>query len=1379
MEGPLPLPNTASQTSHRENIAIAHDTGDMATVGEANSAERRPVDIESLDFDNKSSLLRTPLAPRSHTLSESFLAQPDLREDRTIDVGGMVATPPQDPQRPPSRPLTLRARKRSVISGGKIYVLSNQQDQVRSVSGPTLAPVTSPGIQARLQRSSTRGGGSDSLHLSHKENAVTQKIGWQGRPDLPNSEDDERCVRQRLFKLQAPAGAKGKKQRHNIKPEVTRSPKVSIRDTESAASPETLPPRQSSTAVDCKTSTRNEQAGNTEPACVERRPFSSCLVAEQGPKPVSPKSNADMFGFSAGNLFYSGYSTTPMRNYGRGPARNKGHSSQLRRSVSSSSADLRVNPIASYLSKVDLGIKPGSAQPRDLASTAHVGTTSESTMQPDKSVDNGPVKSRSLSWPLTTISEARLPRTFRKGAAEMLVIPSRERESSDSGSTGQSIVRTKRLKYGPSYGNEFADTAAPKTITPQHMAESATEKVSLHAVTCFDSSTPRALGRGSSQPTKARNRSNRSFSEGRRDSSDRHSDLERRQTAIEPSLSNNSKNVSEYLGHENSDPGTNCSATRTSRRRSSWDRLISSRTTQFRSEAPSPSPHRCGIVAQTPQREPRLFRNPVLRPQTSSLPRDKGTEEPRRSVDARESDEDADDESDGSSAPCPRLSNPDGTSRQNAASSADSLNREQNGLLAKLSSDIADKLEKTLTGLEAYSPRSEPDTTGKGVESVVDAVLERPDSFLLELGKLVNAFMESGSPRESQAHDHTKESRRSYADPERSLHLAEREIFLLRLSDKDKEQRLRASREEVHDLRRRQTSLEQSQAELHTKIANLSTENNALASTLDEYRTSSSRWRKEIDDGHAERDTLFKSLRALQSQAEEYKYTRQTMRDKLVKLQDSVVNATGQAASEKTKWKDKLEAVTLECITLAGKLHEARAIDERLQALVRDTQRHNAELDIRCARLEREIVQAGELGRAEVERNRILAEANLAAVRTQYESIHEELQSQLVRLQAHLDSSAHEANQLKLKIEASSKEASDERQRAELQAQISRSLEYALEDKQRSEGYLNNCLSIANEKIKLLRARILHLEREVTTTDRVLDGTLAASAPTTPTISPKAARSLDNFRKISPRALPESIAVLQEQLQEREDKIELLDQQFSQVDMEAPQKIKARDVKIRWLRELLELYTDDLGNLVNTLSQPTVDLNVIRNAAIRIRTSLQMQQEEKELSLSGTSTSASPAVISKPVAPQATQLSAAIGRWRKSKGPSLRSPPSVSPAAQTETPIRRPLSPQKFLSGLLTPPSSYFRRRTDDVNSAMYMTTEPVKQLKPEVEDLLDRRSSVSQIERQPVGWRTSPSLPSSDAHSQVAGCESAGNQNANDNSRFSNADSGVRTGPS
>jgi hypothetical protein len=179
--------------------------------------------------------------------------------------------------------------------------------------------------------------------------------------------------------------------------------------------------------------------------------------------------------------------------------------------------------------------------------------------------------------------------------------------------------------------------------------------------------------------------------------------------------------------------------------------------------------------------------------------------------------------------------------------------------------------------------------------------------------------------------------------------------------------------------------------------------------------------------------------------------------------------------------------------------------------------------------------------------------------------------------------------------------------------------------------------------------------------------------------------------KISPQALRESIMVLQEQLQDREQSIEKMEATITSLDPESAVKIQKRDDEILWLRELLAVRKSDLTELVSSLESENYDAEQVKDAAIRLKANLQMEEQERERAMNGGSALNLPniaASLRDAATPRVAQavgpLAAAWGNWRKTR--------ADSNLSDADTP-RRNNSPgsQGFLAGLLTPPASSLR----------------------------------------------------------------------------------------
>ncbi|KAF2199949.1 hypothetical protein GQ43DRAFT_375053 [Delitschia confertaspora ATCC 74209] len=550
-------------------------------------------------------------------------------------------------------------------------------------------------------------------------------------------------------------------------------------------------------------------------------------------------------------------------------------------------------------------------------------------------------------------------------------------------------------------------------------------------------------------------------------------------------------------------------------------------------------------------------------------------------------------------------------------------------------------------------------------------------------------------------------------------------------------------------------ALESENAELDAKkkLDAAAAENEALQFTLKEYRISSDKWRAEIQRANEDKERMRKAIDHSRVQAEEATRVRETMRAKLENLQQDMIVAAGQAAAERAQWQksdeahmkkyevlsarieaegrtrerlerelERLETQEREGMKLRVTLEQTQKANVRLEEIIRETRKESIEHQKNAEKFEREFKEAREAGRVEVRRTRILMEADIDAANNQVNIIRADLESEIARLRTEIDNVRMEADTTKAKheldLEAASdakKQALDEamegRQRALQEQQHSfehrlelllkeheRALDLAREDKERAESYHKDRLSLADSKAEHLNDKIALLEEKLAVAKEAASAAVQAAQAKGPAEN-TSSYGLSTTEKISPQALRESIAVLQEQLQERESRIESLEQKLAEADTDAPAKLKERDTEITWLRELLGVRIDDLSDLINALSQPVFEREAVRDAAIRIRTNLQMEQQEKERLMAGGQSFPTLATLSNFASPKAVQLAAAFGNWRKgrenassalgagSHGPSRNHTPSrVSKPSGTA---------QSFLSGLMTPPTSNMRRTPD------------------------------------------------------------------------------------
>ncbi|KAF7195475.1 hypothetical protein HII31_03069 [Pseudocercospora fuligena] len=596
-------------------------------------------------------------------------------------------------------------------------------------------------------------------------------------------------------------------------------------------------------------------------------------------------------------------------------------------------------------------------------------------------------------------------------------------------------------------------------------------------------------------------------------------------------------------------------------------------------------------------------------------------------------------------------------------------------------------------------------------------------------------------------------------EAKRQLRLAEEEMQLLRAAARDDEAKVRAMEKEREDLLDRFDRVDEARRKAEERFSDTEAEKEALQATLEEYRTSSHKWRADIDEGKRVREELESTIAMLTRQAEDYEESTVGMKRRLEKLHTDMSTAAGQLSSEKAIWKSREEdyrsrietlehqnlvstreraqledelrivrAAAIEAAETRNTVDHVRASNNSLEEMLRKLQGELSEQQAITARYERQFYDAQESGRAEVHRTRMAYEAEVEAANHQVNLVRAELEAELSKTRAELENAKMEIETTKerhehlleqedrdrrealRKVNADNSRALDDARHKyesgiqELTAQHSRALRHALEDKDRVESLLNERLALSNARSQHYQERCSHLEERL---EVVQDAARAAAqqAKASKAMSPPAVassvRSATGLpEKISPQALRETILVLQEQLQERETRIERLEADFEE---EGVQKVKARDDEIAWLRELLSVRGDELQDLANTLQKPNFDRRRVQDIAIRIRTNLQMEQEEKERfgrnsnqSVTGQAT----ALLSSFATPQAAKLTSAFGKWRASMESSALKNAPRAPGSRSGTPSKAsapsvPSLPKGYQSGLMTPPASNIRSSPD------------------------------------------------------------------------------------
>lgn len=506
---------------------------------------------------------------------------------------------------------------------------------------------------------------------------------------------------------------------------------------------------------------------------------------------------------------------------------------------------------------------------------------------------------------------------------------------------------------------------------------------------------------------------------------------------------------------------------------------------------------------------------------------------------------------------------------------------------------------------------------------------------------------------------------------------------------------------------------------------------------------------------------------------------RRVKKEQTLLARQEVLDAKLQAES-RTRERLEVELERLE----AGERQGMKAVNEakRLDALLGEMRTENHKLQQTAMRFQAEFEEARESGAREVQRARESMQSQIEEANHQVNVVREALEDQISTLQAQLDQAKLDADTVRSQYDMLSegqhnKAYVDELVRKhqdemeDMQARFERQHNNTMEDAQRLESNLLERLSISTSKCEHLQDRVAHLEEKLDIAREAAraaaqaarsSGITSPPLAATPAVSqavqqpvsssqqpPQAqseavAKAMQLPEKISPQALRESIMVLQEQLQEREQKIEALEQI---ADPEAETKIAKRDDEIIWLRELLGVRHSDLQDIITALGRDDYDQDRVRDAAIRLKANLQMEQQERERAMNGGSAITLPNIAAslRDATPRVAQavgpFAAALGNWRKG-GSFTSAIASSAGGGVNATPQKdSPASQSSFLSGLLTPPQSNLRPHTPGTSGSQQPTAFSSTGRRFTPQDLANRPKAFSarQASKMPARGNDSP----------------------------------------
>lgn len=524
-------------------------------------------------------------------------------------------------------------------------------------------------------------------------------------------------------------------------------------------------------------------------------------------------------------------------------------------------------------------------------------------------------------------------------------------------------------------------------------------------------------------------------------------------------------------------------------------------------------------------------------------------------------------------------------------------------------------------------------------------------------------------------------------------------------------------REDIRNERTNNKDLRHTLQELHRQLEDQTQSRQGLRAKIERLQSQIARV---VEDTHAEQEDWRNKEHSLQS--------------KLALVQEQLEQE--RRSREKVEFDlDNLSKEHKANLYFKTVLDQAQKDVSRLNESVASLQEENRALDTKAFNLDRELAHVKSTKDAELATSTVKLQAELESALSQLQSIRTDSEAQISRLQARVDHAELDLEEQKAKheillnetVEAHQqglREASEKKDQAledqhhahekklnELRDRHTRELHNSFDTRTRLEHQFNERMGLSEDKVKHLEGKVADLEDRLAITKSAARAAVEAATAKgvnlpTPASSvvasppQRAASASMSFprgsevpEKISPQALRESIMVLQDQLQNREQKIEQLEAELAAADKDAPGKLRDRETEIGWLRELLSVRMDDLEEIINALTKPDLDRDTVRDAAIRLRANLQMEQQLKERAAAGGLTSSFPSISSLSSyaqSPRSLPLAAAAawGNWRKARDTSIGALSELATNLGNQTPSKPTQSPANFLAGIITPPAT-------------------------------------------------------------------------------------------
>lgn len=601
-----------------------------------------------------------------------------------------------------------------------------------------------------------------------------------------------------------------------------------------------------------------------------------------------------------------------------------------------------------------------------------------------------------------------------------------------------------------------------------------------------------------------------------------------------------------------------------------------------------------------------------------------------------------------------------------------------------------------------------------------------PGESAEELKVRVRALEKSLAQKEAEVGNEVQ-SKRTWEEKaielEMKLQMVEEECERQRAKAEDTDRRLRnvddKRQQALTSAQMRTALLEGAHSSLQKAVGDLSARNATLEATAREAQSSSERARTENEQLESENRELRRQIERVRAETEESIKIREGFRGKFDVLQEGMRSAALEFGQEQGKWRKTIEEqrahievldarLMAEATNLQGLQNEIRRLEAtekdaiRARVEIEQYQRNQAKFDevvsqlraeasenqSRIAQLSHEVKFAHESAdKARNEVDRVIQDAGAEKERMELvlEEVRDQKTAELNQLQEQKRQTLVEAADAKFNALQEQQEKY-ENQLEEIREHNERAYRIATEDAEREQYFLRERLNMAQEEAKNLREHIATLQVQVTALNENFK--IANVAAQAAAQAATAVREMSTPHLTDEKALRETVDVLQSQLQQREARIDELEHELAAIDKD---KLREASSHLTMYRELLDMRIDDLEEIIHTCSLPAADRGALRDAATRLKASLDMQRHEQERAagiIPKDPATSSPAVVAAAnIANKASASAAAAwSNWRNRNA--NKSTPTTSVSGDTTTPSRPSSAAGNLLNGILTPPGT-------------------------------------------------------------------------------------------